>query len=495
MKFDHKDKAGIVYLVVNIIIAALFTALSASSIVPLLFALFAFIIIYQIAAGDFNSVQICTVLTFALIGSQIRLHTPIGEIYYYYVPVCFYVIYALAEAIKGHAGLSVPAIKHITPRRMAFLAAALAAYITLCFLLSRNKGQALDMLKYHLLMVVLFCIFFAAVQDSRRRVILLRISKFLLAGILLIGFLEFLKIDLHMIDKYNSTPGLQVLPEYYSHIPSVFFYNQNNYAVVLFLSLVMLIVELAYSTSRKQVCVNILFMLMALLQFIVIMSRISVYAFYILLAFGILLLVFKAVFSKGGSRRRILLRFAACAVAAVIVIAGYTFLLKGLQVIPDVTKLDEMSSDVLQDAGTDINSARVRQQLIVNTVRGVAAEGNYLGFGPGNTLEYLKTCKDSNLTNGIFNVHSAWIELLGDYGIPAFLAMMLFIGWRFVASFKSFIKCDDIKRQFALLLLIPAIFVSAFIPSSVVNFPAFTILFSVIMGGSFIDKPAEADKR
>jgi teichuronic acid biosynthesis protein TuaE len=494
MKFKSQAKVSIAYLAVNFILVAIFTMLSRTSIVPLLFSAIAFVCIYRITRDDFNLVQLCTILTFALINSQIKWNSPAGLLYYYYIPTGAYFVYALVKVIRDHTRLPESLSGILSGRLLAVLSVVLALYVVLCVVLSRNKSAMFNIFKYHMIMIFLFCIFFYAMLSGRKRKVLFSVSRLLLAGLLLLGFLEFLKIDLHMGNKISDTMKTMYLPETYLRIPSVFFYNQNNYAVVLLFSLVLLVPDLAFGKGRGRAWADVVLILLTLLQFIVIMSRISVYAFYALLFVGVVLLAVKAARHRG-EPRKVFLRFAACAAVSVLVLNGATLALKQTGAIPQTTKIDELTNDTDISTGETVNSVNVRLQLIENVVQGVVTERNYLGFGPGNTLEYLKTCKNSDLTQGIFNVHSAWIELLGDYGIPAFLAMMLFFTWRFLASFMGFIKRDRYRHPFMLLLLIPAIFVSAFMPSSVVNFPSFTILFAAIMGASFLAKPDKAEEK
>ncbi len=53
-----------------------------------------------------------------------------------------------------------------------------------------------------------------------------------------------------------------------------------------------------------------------------------------------------------------------------------------------------------------------------DVVHGVISEKHYLGFGAGNIEKYVEKM---NNTFGVLNVHSFWVEMLGDFGIAIFL--------------------------------------------------------------------------
>ncbi len=53
-----------------------------------------------------------------------------------------------------------------------------------------------------------------------------------------------------------------------------------------------------------------------------------------------------------------------------------------------------------------------------DVVHGVFYEKHYFGFGPGNIEKHVEKM---NNTFGVFNVHSLWFEILGNFGILFFL--------------------------------------------------------------------------
>ncbi|MBS5951809.1 MAG: O-antigen ligase family protein [Clostridium sp.] len=325
---------------------------------------------------------------------------------------------------------------------------------------------------------------------------------------LTLKFLSILSIGIVFMGLIEIITGIHIQPKtsyimadldfdklsFLNRVPTVFFYNPNNYGFVISLIMIGFIVKLFFSKGYKEISFNALIILLAQINLIFSRSRTSwitvVGAVVFIILFFIVTwekkLIVKSILSL------LLIMGIFVGLSYVPQLGPYYGKMRELDVVTEsnnkhqgqseLSKEEEEKekekekADSIELGGT--GSVNVRVTLIVDVLNGVIKDKNYLGFGLGNTTEYYRSL---NNTGGIVDSHNWWIEILGDFGIVGFaLFFLLYVVLFFknAIKFKSRLKENKLFYALGIVFLVSTA-VLVFGPSSVYAFIPFWLINSL----------------
>lgn len=296
------------------------------------------------------------------------------------------------------------------------------------------------------------------------------------SSIVLIGTLEVLGFKFGIQTNYVKA-GFDVQNiSYFKHIPIVFFFNQNNYAVYVVLSSIIVIL---LSYENKIVNHKFIFLstyVLSIINLIYTTSRIC----WVSIFLGIFMLLFLTISKKNKSLRNVGIKYLVLTafIFGICYIMPQSTVYYGKLANTKIIKIfnftknnaEVVKSENLPSLGGK-GSDNERYTLLKDVLTGVFKKKHYLGFGMGNTLDYIKKV---NNTNGVYNPHSMWFEFLGDYGI----LMLVYYVIIYILLIKNLIYNNSTISVTLGILCFLFIFL-AFSPSTVTGFAPFWILLGV----------------
>ncbi|MGG7164305.1 O-antigen ligase family protein [Clostridium ihumii] len=366
-------------------------------------------------------------------------------------------------------------------------------YITLSFFIADNKGVALKFLlkKYYVAMgLIVVLAMYNKTNEKLNKTMKIFLSIFV--GIVFLTLLEMMGLKTGLSNVYAD---MNFYDYYIKWIPKLFYYNPNNFAVVSVIGMTTIITTLVFKANDKKLDKKlcILFILTEV-ELIFARSRI---AWLTLIAVILFVMIYNGIFEKIRElKKSILLKSTKLILLGITVFFILSFFPKmkpfyGKIMDNPVSKAmhnlilskSSGSTEDIEEPIFDIEiggggSENVRFTLMYDVTQGVFKEKNYLGFGPGNTEQYVLKLDN---THGIGNIHSFWFELLGDFGIFTlcyviimYITMMIDL---FTLQLKS--KSSNKKNIFTVLTWSCIAISLAFSPSSAVSFLPFWFLIGV----------------
>lgn len=424
-------------------------------------------------------------LLFAIMGSSIFI--PMGEdfilsqINIYYIYLFVYLICIIYDFIKNKKYLL---LKRFT-NSLNIISILFALYVYFSLFIAKNKVYAIKQLFVY---TIMFLLVLMVVIENNNKVkrketynVLLNVS----IGILVLGTLKIiLGYNIEPRSIYTDFDIINSETSFMKRIPTVFYYNPNDYAFVVVLILLTICDKII--NSKKTLKYWILFFV-ATINLIFTSSRTAWIAFF--MSLFVLMIYLILIMDKKKIKKSFIL----------IIVSLTTFV--GLSFIPVIqpyygkmksvkeefktekdyrlVSLDNPYLDYTpRDKGKNIlgftiggeSSVNRRVTLIYDVFTGVFLEKNYLGFGVGNTEQYIM---EQNNTYGLYKVHNLWVEILGDFGIPGFALFIIIYIFMLISLLKDKFKTSNNVR-YSLYLI--AITMLVFGPSSVIIMPVFWIV-------------------
>ena len=337
-----------------------------------------------------------------------------------------------------------------------------------------------------------FALFFTIVYENTRLERRNTTFKFLFVvfiGVLFTGTLQMFGLRLGLLDKYMALGLDYNIYIHFKRTPSVFFFNPNNYAVYLMLNSVYIIADRFYGFLGINKRWLLPVFILTQVQLIFTASRINWIVFVVLLATYI---VASVVERKGreafqGFKLLSLAMTVFLLLAFMPFVSGYYGKIKSIKTVRAIyvwingnkTLENELAAQNKLPKIGETGSENQRYTLMYDVIKGVLIEKNYLGFGPGNTFDYIK--RQGN-TYGTINVHSHWFEILGEFGVFILLYYLFFYANLLLILYKAVRKeIDDMSYPYYKVLFITAFILIAlvFSPSSVIGFEPFWIFFGL----------------
>ncbi|MCW6062723.1 O-antigen ligase family protein, partial [Clostridium sporogenes] len=354
-------------------------------------------------------------------------------------------------------------------------------YIVLSVLIAKDKHLAIGYLARYFIVLSIFIIMFIENTSINKIKETLEFLLYIYIGILGLGTIELFGIKYGLRNIFMDK---NITYDFVQRIPEVFYYNPNNYSVVLNLGIAAIFISLLFSNNKKRNRLYSFLIFISEIQIIFAQSRI---AWIVLFLTFIFVLVF-GVFNKREDMniRKIYIRKSLKAIIlsillffslsvvpsmkpyygkiadSVIIKNSQNFLLKHMNDKGSNYEIKDVPKIQIGEKGSE----NERITLVYNVVNGVIIEKNYLGFGVGNIGLYIK---EKANTYGICNVHSFWFEFLGDFGIPMFVYLIIIYCIMMWDNLKLY-KINSLanKKYFFMFLVIDFILVfSAFAPSTV----------------------------
>lgn len=368
-------------------------------------------------------------------------------------------------------------------------------YITISVIWTEDKGAAFKYLIQYYVSILLFMSYISWNDNDKKYIKSLKFLKNLFYGIVILGTLEICGVKLGLRNVFITKEMYQA---HLKRVPTVFFYNPNNYAFFLVLGITALVINNIYKKKKITVFDNIIF-IAAHVNIIFTMSRLGLLAIFLsyftLLAF---LFVFRNKQKNNLKVKKIIKYFLYSTMILVVVslvpdIGTYSARFKNTTVIKNIDRLitkpvdgDDMKLQPVVVVGAP-GSDNQRITLLYDVVEGIIFKKNVMGFGVGNTKNYI-LYKDN--THGVYQIHNFWFEILGDFGIGIFVYLGVIYFFSIFDLAKFYIEESTINNGHLLIPINIAIMLTVLVlgPSSVVTFSTFWITLGLIYSKIFIKK-------
>lgn len=250
------------------------------------------------------------------------------------------------------------------------------------------------------------------------------------------------------------------------HRPTGFFYNPNDYATFLAISIPFMLGLIRYAKSRLLKFSGIIGIIAAFYLIVITGSRANIIAVCIEVAVLLLFLT--------NLKQKIKTFF----IALIICIVLRAILPLNLLSLLISIELKSFTSHT----ETRVGSLSIRKNLAINCIDFLYPTAG-LGVGAGNVEYWMENYAHHN-TKGIVNAHNWWLEILTNYGIIIFVWYIL-IYKRFLIDawhcWKKSITRSDLLISETLLLSVVGFIVACISSSSVMAFEPNWMLFSFVI--------------
>ena len=473
---------------------------SPSSIVVCVYALIlGLIIIYSIKWENSSELLYYFVLLFSVMDFAFNL--PVSgryNIYYLHIALLILTITMVRAFIKRRP---LPKLMDIAKNKYSLFLFIFIVYMVLSVSWAENRGTAL---KYMINYAIMICFMLAVYtfNPNRKKVKeTLKVLLYTAIPVLIIGSFEMAGLRIPVRNIFLEGGWYLKGPYYLQTIPTVFFYNPNNYGVYLIMLMSFILPFIAYNRPKGQTRLFWVIQLVALLNLIFCTSRTS----YITMLLTLVGFIVFFMFTKEWHKLR---RVVVVGMATLIVFYSLSFM-PSMSIYygkfndtPFLNMLSLHKKVVTQPIAQfeEEGSTGERLTIIKDIVSGVVKDGHLQGFGVNNTAIYLKEIGN---THGIVNPHSLWFEVLGDFGVGIFLYFIfiyLSLLWDLLKVYRESIKNGQYGLTsyltISLLCALGGFILTAFAPSSVISFPQMWLLYGlaatvIIRRREFLKNPAK----
>ena len=258
-KCDSLNKKNIILFGVSVLFILGLFIIDKSNIANYIFALINLAIIYKFFNTSFRKVFYYITLLFAIMSMTLGIHLKdyIGideQINLYYIYLLGYMIIWFVNLIK-----SLKEHKKIKLDYINVLAIIFAIYTFISFIFAQDKKLAIVELLYY---GVMFSLVIMIINENKSKLELKETLKFLgvvSIAILLMGTFKIVSgIQIEPNSVYLK-PGMTMSSMYepYNRIPTLFFYNPNNFSLVVVLILVGFSILLVSNTKYNKWIIGI----------------------------------------------------------------------------------------------------------------------------------------------------------------------------------------------------------------------------------------------
>ena len=479
--------------------------------------IFVIFIFNKFKYSSFRRMVYYIIITFSIMGAALSI--PLGEnlflsrfnIYYLYIGI--YILSLIIDIYRKNIKVK---FREIAKKKINIVSILFMIYVFGSIIITDNKNLAL---KQSFIYVVMFMLFMIVVNEnikSNDRKDTLKLILYISFGIIILGSFKIVTaINIEAISvysDYNIIVGQA--QEYMKRIPTVFFYNPNDYALVVVLILLVYfgkIINGGVNNSRKYVVLYIIAQINLIytssrtgwISLVVAMFVIGIYFMFnfnkdMIKSWGIMFAVTIVVFvglSYSPFSQPYYGKFKNTPKEISISVKGKEVYLVSIndkiyRELPSQNKGEKFLGCTIGEE----SSMNKRVTLIYDVLKGIFKEKRYLGFGIGNTAQYIM---EQNNTYGLYNVHSFWFELLGDFGLIGFALFIFIYIYLFIKLIRKKSK-NSLDNNICILVLV-AMVLLVFGPSSVVPFTVFWIslamVYSNILNVSTMKKSGEKEEK
>lgn len=442
------------------------------------------IIIFTIEWDNLTELLYYFVLLFSVMDYAFNLPVS-GRFNIYYLHITMFIL-AITMTISFIKRRPLPKLKDLFSNRYVLFLAVFITYMLLSLVWAENRGMAVRYIVNYAIMIWFMLAVFTFNPNEKKVKETLKVLLYSTILVLIIGTFEMMAIRIPIHNGFTVGGWYEKGPHYLQTIPTVFFYNPNNYSVFLIMVMSFVLPFIAYKRTKGLIGLFWTIQLVALLNLIYGTSRTA----YIVMLLTVVGFIIFFLLTREWSKFR---RTVAIGMATFIVFYGLSFMpslsiyygkfndtpiVKWLSMNRKVVDIEQ---PLAQFGGE--GSTSERWTTIVDIVDGVVNQGHLQGFGVNNTGAYLQ--KMGN-THGIINPHSLWFEVLGDFGLGIFLyfiVIYLSLLWGLLKVYRESVKNGDYGlTSYLAVSLIGALggfILSAFAPSSVISFPQMWLLFGL----------------
>ncbi|MDI6715489.1 MAG: O-antigen ligase family protein [Actinomycetota bacterium] len=377
----------------------------------------------------------------------------------YRILLCLLWLLFFADILASRA---YPDISHIKVKPYMQFLAFWFSYAVASFLWADSKIGAVKhiillFLGMSIIFFVVFC--FTRLADFKRFYNLWLIALIIA---LTIGFWN--QIAGQQLFKYQGD-SRQI--EQFMHVPRATFYNQNDYATFLALSIPFVVAFIRHSTFKHRLSLGMGLLIPALHQLLATQSR----ANYIALALGGVF--WFSFLLKAKEKLKLLAVSVVVMLAIVIAFPGYAY--------DSYLCMQGQMGSFFNGQPID-GSTNFRINLIKNSL--VLLGKHYgLGVGAGNAEYHIANFGVYD-TGGTINVHNWWVEVLTDYGIIVFMGYMIFYLNLLVSLYRTYNRLENSEKMIceALLMGLIAFLFASMSPSSIMGFGPQWLFFAFALG-------------
>ena len=480
----YKSKLGLVISLITISFVALNYVFYPNLIFAQLFTIAYLILIYFcFNGGDIKKYMYYVTLLFSIINFSLTL--PISSkksLYYYYITLFIYFVIDISDKIKTKQHIKFNFKKAFKSKYYNFFIIFIA-YVVFSIILTVDKKLGLRTVFNYFIMFFYTAMIIKENKNLKDVKGTFNFFKLLYIGILFFGTLEVFGIRFGIRNHFVELGfSLKEYP-YLNKIPVSFFFNPNNYAVVLVIGMIITAISYCYSNNKNEKRMLIIIYVASQINLIFTTSRTCwITIFIALFLCYIISLIKKEKKLQKTALSYILLTFLIFTVLSPIPYFepyygkfNTTPILNKLNIVHMVKNPDAPEAKKIKLGGEGSNNERFT--LIYDVFHGVFTEKHFLGFGAGNISCYIKSM---NNTFGVLNIHSLWFEILGDFGVGIFVYYVLTYSLLLLDLFKSWRKKEqgDIKNYTLMTLVCLFAFVFlVFAPSTVVAYvPYWTVI-------------------
>ncbi|MDR3587449.1 MAG: O-antigen ligase family protein [Desulfosporosinus sp.] len=421
-------------------------------------------------------VLLCSVLDFSF-------NLPVlGRFNIYYLHIALLIL-TIIMVIARFKKRPLPKWTDVAHNKYSLFLFIFIVYMLLSVTWAENRGMAL---KYMINYAIMICFMLAVYTYNPNRAKAketLKVLLYTVIPVLAIGSFEMMGLRMPLRNIYTDH-DLYHLAAYLRTIPTVFFYNPNNYGVYLVMAMSFILPFIAYNRTKGR---NGLFWVMQLVAVVNLIFCTSRTAYIVMLLTLIGFVLFFVATKEWHKFRRV------AAMGLVTLIVFYSLSnVPSLSVyygkFNDTPFLNVLSFNKV-DVGQPIadfeanGSTGERTSIIKDIINGVFIKGHLQGFGVNNTGMYLKKADN---TKGMVNPHSLWFEVLGDFGVGIFfyfIFIYLSLLWDLRKVYLESIKDGEYGlTSYLAVSLIGALggfILTAFAPSSVISFTQMWLLFGL----------------
>ncbi|MBV4415854.1 O-antigen ligase family protein [Clostridium tyrobutyricum] len=479
MDISVKNQNKIIYLIIILSLIANYFMFP-SLIVVQIFAAFYVTVIYKKFIGSKRNFIYFSTLLFAIINFSLKV--PIGsryDVYYFYITLFIYIVFLLRNFIKHCIK---DGFKNIKYNKYLIFIIIFIVYMLFSVLIAQDKKLAV---KYVFNFFIMFSLLVMIFWENRSKDIMCRtlsLLQYIYMGILFLGVLEMFGIRYGVRNHFEEWDPISTQISYVKKIPVVFFYNPNNYAVFLVMAMTILIVAWLFTKNKFKKRLYIVLYFISQINLIFTRSRTSWITIFAVIIFMILFYCL----SKNKDKFNII-KLVSTAVVTLGIFVGLSFIPNMQPFYGKITgstllsKLNianykyqpDLEDQKLLELGKK-GSDNERYTLMYDVVHGVISEKHYLGFGAGNIEKYVEKM---NNTFGVLNVHSFWVEMLGDFGI----AIFLYIIYIYISMIRDGLKAyyyEQVKYKKYFIMFSANLFGIIFLcfgPSTIMWYPPFWI--------------------
>ena len=459
------------------------------------------IIIYHIKWEKSSELLYYFVLLFSVMDFAFNLPVS-GRFNIYYLHIATFIL-TLTMAVSLIKRRPLPKLKDIYSNKYVLFLIIFIVYMLLSLSWAENRGMAVKYIVNYAVMICFMLAVYTFNPNLDKAKETLKVLLYSTILVLILGTLEMMAIRMPVRNIFSDSGWYVEGPHYLQTIPTVFFYNPNNYGVFLVLVMSFVLPFMAYNRSKGQTRLFWVMQLVALLNLIFCTSRTS----YIVMLLTVVGFIVFFMFTREWYKFR---RAVAVGMATLIVFYSLSFMpmmsiyYGKFNDTPIVNMLSINRKMVNNDQSIaqfgEEGSTSERWTTIVDIVNGVVKKGHLQGFGVNNTATYLKEIGN---THGIVNPHSLWFEVLGDFGVGIFLYFIfiyLSLLWDLLKVYRESIKNGDYGLTsyltVSLLGALGGFILSAFAPSSVISFPQMWLLYGlaasvILRRREFLKNPAK----